>query len=204
MFLLVPAHLGCPGQIPQSRKTVVCVCVCVCVCVQYPSVTFQHVHIEFEVVFVIISINSLSSSFPFINQADMRKINYMKSPGYLNNLNCVNTTQQTPHYFLFLKTVPCLHRSGPNQFTDECVDSQLTVSYYVSHVALSCVCLMSVCLSVLSAYRPTLTDSPADSSDAASYTLWLKVCGPTQICFVPISTPCLKKSSTLYSCAYLR
>jgi len=30
MFLLVPAHPGCPGQIPQSRKTVVCVCVCVC------------------------------------------------------------------------------------------------------------------------------------------------------------------------------
>ena len=29
MFLLVPAHPGCPGQIPQSRKTVVCVCVCV-------------------------------------------------------------------------------------------------------------------------------------------------------------------------------
>jgi len=27
-FLLVPAHPGCPGQIPQSRKTVVCVCVC--------------------------------------------------------------------------------------------------------------------------------------------------------------------------------
>jgi len=31
MFLLVPAHPGCPGQIPQSRKTVLCVCVCVCV-----------------------------------------------------------------------------------------------------------------------------------------------------------------------------
>jgi len=30
MFLLVPAHPGFPGQIPQSRKTVVCVCVCVC------------------------------------------------------------------------------------------------------------------------------------------------------------------------------
>jgi len=29
MFLLVPAHLGCPGQIPQSRKTVECVYVCV-------------------------------------------------------------------------------------------------------------------------------------------------------------------------------
>jgi len=28
VFLLVPAHLGFPGQIPQSRKTVVCVCVC--------------------------------------------------------------------------------------------------------------------------------------------------------------------------------
>jgi len=25
MFLLVPAHPGCPGQFPQSRKTVVCV-----------------------------------------------------------------------------------------------------------------------------------------------------------------------------------
>jgi len=29
MFLLVLAHPGFPGQIPQSRKTVVCVCVCV-------------------------------------------------------------------------------------------------------------------------------------------------------------------------------
>ena len=29
MFLLVPAHPGFPGQIPQSRKTVV-LCVCVC------------------------------------------------------------------------------------------------------------------------------------------------------------------------------
>jgi len=27
MFLLVPAHPGCPGQNPQSRKTVVYVCV---------------------------------------------------------------------------------------------------------------------------------------------------------------------------------
>jgi len=27
LFLLVPAHPGCPGQFPQSRKTVVCVCV---------------------------------------------------------------------------------------------------------------------------------------------------------------------------------
>jgi len=29
-FLLVPAHLGCPAQNPESRKIVVCVCVCVC------------------------------------------------------------------------------------------------------------------------------------------------------------------------------
>jgi len=29
MFLLVPSHPGFPGQIPQSRKTVVCVCVLV-------------------------------------------------------------------------------------------------------------------------------------------------------------------------------
>jgi len=30
MFLLVPAHAGFPGQIPQSCKTVVCVCSFVC------------------------------------------------------------------------------------------------------------------------------------------------------------------------------
>jgi len=35
MFLLVPAHPGCPGQIPQSRKMVVCVCVCVCALLEY-------------------------------------------------------------------------------------------------------------------------------------------------------------------------
>ena len=34
MFLLVPAHPGCPGQIPQNRKTV-CVCVCVQCMVHY-------------------------------------------------------------------------------------------------------------------------------------------------------------------------
>jgi len=28
MFLLVPAHPGCPGQNPESRTTLVCVCVC--------------------------------------------------------------------------------------------------------------------------------------------------------------------------------
>jgi len=28
---LVPAHLGCPGQIPESHEKVVCVCVCACV-----------------------------------------------------------------------------------------------------------------------------------------------------------------------------
>jgi len=31
MYLLVPAHLGCPGQSPDSCKMVVCVCVCACV-----------------------------------------------------------------------------------------------------------------------------------------------------------------------------
>jgi len=55
----VPAHLGCPGQIPQSCKTVVCVCLCqhsersayvmdllprpsVCVCVCPESVLWQN------------------------------------------------------------------------------------------------------------------------------------------------------------------
>ena len=36
MFLLVPAHPGFPGQIPQSRKTVVC-CVCI-ICSQCTDV----------------------------------------------------------------------------------------------------------------------------------------------------------------------
>jgi len=35
MFLPVPAHPGCPGQNPESRKTVVCVCVCLCLCAGY-------------------------------------------------------------------------------------------------------------------------------------------------------------------------
>ena len=39
MFLLVLAHPGCPGQIPQSRKRVVCVCVCVCMCAVYKNLT---------------------------------------------------------------------------------------------------------------------------------------------------------------------
>ena len=29
MYLLVPAHPGCAGQSPESRKMVVCVCACV-------------------------------------------------------------------------------------------------------------------------------------------------------------------------------
>jgi len=29
MYLLIPAHPGCLGQGPESRKMVVCVCVCV-------------------------------------------------------------------------------------------------------------------------------------------------------------------------------
>ena len=33
--LLVPAHPGFPGQIPQSRKTVVCVCDLVKKCMEY-------------------------------------------------------------------------------------------------------------------------------------------------------------------------
>jgi len=32
MYLLMPTHLVCPRQGPESRRMVVCVCVCVCVC----------------------------------------------------------------------------------------------------------------------------------------------------------------------------
>jgi len=34
MFLLVPAHPGCPGQNPRSHETVVCVRACVHACVR--------------------------------------------------------------------------------------------------------------------------------------------------------------------------
>jgi len=40
MFFLVPAHPGFPGQIPQSRKTVVCVCVCVSACVFVVQISY--------------------------------------------------------------------------------------------------------------------------------------------------------------------
>jgi len=44
--LLVPAHPGFPGQIPQSRKTVVCVCVCnsvliVCSCMSHNGIAYR-------------------------------------------------------------------------------------------------------------------------------------------------------------------
>ena len=42
MFLLVQAHPGCPGQNPESRKTVVCVCVCVHSSPVYTRVTHRH------------------------------------------------------------------------------------------------------------------------------------------------------------------
>jgi len=41
MFLLVPAHPGFPGQIPQSRKTVV-LCVCVIIWWQWDHDTDHH------------------------------------------------------------------------------------------------------------------------------------------------------------------
>jgi len=43
MFLLVPAHPGFPGQIPQSRKTVVCVCV---LCIKIASVSAREIEMS--------------------------------------------------------------------------------------------------------------------------------------------------------------
>jgi len=65
MFLLVPAHPGFPGQIPQSRKTVVCV-VCVCVCnrvlqskrkFDYQMLLCKHSHLIFNVFGVKLRVN---------------------------------------------------------------------------------------------------------------------------------------------------
>jgi len=50
MYLLVPAHPGCPGQSPESRKMVVCVCYCTelwATCQMYPVR-----HIKTRVLFV--------------------------------------------------------------------------------------------------------------------------------------------------------
>jgi len=47
MFLLVPAHPGCPGQIPQSRKTVVCV-VWDYPGEPVPEETFTHSHLSWS------------------------------------------------------------------------------------------------------------------------------------------------------------
>jgi len=45
MFLLVPAHPGFPGQIPQSRKTVVCV-----VCKSHMTLTLTADYLESHIV----------------------------------------------------------------------------------------------------------------------------------------------------------
>jgi len=48
MFLLVPAHLGCPRQNPESHKMVLCVCVCLCyLAVAWPG--FKPTTIESQV-----------------------------------------------------------------------------------------------------------------------------------------------------------
>jgi len=50
MFLLLPAHPGCPGQNPEIRKMVVVyVCVCVCVCVDKGRFVVMYVHSTFFV-----------------------------------------------------------------------------------------------------------------------------------------------------------
>jgi len=44
MFLLVPAHPGCPGQSPESHKMVVCVCMCVLVITTWHAVAHMQQH----------------------------------------------------------------------------------------------------------------------------------------------------------------
>ena len=46
MFLLVPAHPGCPGQIPQSRKTLCVLCVCVWVFVLHVVSEYIILHVN--------------------------------------------------------------------------------------------------------------------------------------------------------------
>jgi len=50
MFLLVPAHPGCPGQIPQSRKTGVCVCK-----PWFYNFFFHHILVVIVVIYFVIS-----------------------------------------------------------------------------------------------------------------------------------------------------
>ena len=46
MFLLVPAHPGCPGQIPQSRKTLVCVLCVSCVRIHIAVALLLLLHLQ--------------------------------------------------------------------------------------------------------------------------------------------------------------
>jgi len=55
MFLLVPAHLGCLGQNPESRKTVVCllhvfVCVDQLFLILYKELYYRHVYARVQVI----------------------------------------------------------------------------------------------------------------------------------------------------------
>jgi len=42
MFLLIPAHPGCPRQNPESNKTVVCVCVCLIDHEDYMEILYEN------------------------------------------------------------------------------------------------------------------------------------------------------------------
>jgi len=78
MFLLVPAHPGFPGQIPQSRKTVVLCCVCVfseillSVCRFY---TFCFIIHFFHPVIFILSKHIHSHTQPFYGSLDFVRNN---------------------------------------------------------------------------------------------------------------------------------
>ena len=50
--LLVPAHPGFPGQIPQSRKTVVCVCVCLSIIYKLINYHYMYMHVALHMFLV--------------------------------------------------------------------------------------------------------------------------------------------------------
>ena len=66
MFLLVPAHPGFPGQIPQSRKTVVvCVCVLAVACSKNYSINTPWPFVSYlEIMVLLILTASYSTMVP--------------------------------------------------------------------------------------------------------------------------------------------
>jgi len=115
MFLLVPAHLGCPGEISQSRKMVVCVCVCVCVCMcKFHHLLVHKTHQEIQMVNIQMFVCSYGSNSHISLNGD----------GSKGNVSSVSTsTTPVPNCWRSFFISSC---SPKQQSRDHCENSNKT------------------------------------------------------------------------------